>query len=207
MRIQIDGVPADLASPTGDLAEVLSAITSHCTLQKRAITAVLLDGIPLAVGGGELPNTAHVHPESLLEVKTGPMREVAAEVLHGCAEHLSKVMDVFTRAARELRGSDPREGMVTLEQGLHLFIQLVEGTGSAMKVLGHGWEGVFTADETPGEEVVAELNRLLEETQRAFENSDTVELGDIMDYDFPPLLRAYQEILYDLAAKARAPLH
>lgn len=135
------------------------------------------------------------------------MREVAAEVLQGCAEHLSKVMDVFTRAARELRGSDPREGMVTLEQGLQLFIELVEGTGSAMKVLGRGWDGVFTTNETPAEEVVAELNRLLEETQRAFENRDTVELGDIMDYDFPPLLRAYQEVLYDLAAKARAPLH
>ncbi len=207
MRIQIDGIPADLASPTGELAEVLSAITSHCTLQKRAVVGLLLDDVPFTVGTGDLPSSSRIRPDSLLEVKTGPMREVAGDVLQGCAEHLTKVLDVFTMAARELRGNDPRAGMVTLEKGLHLFIQLVEGAGSAMKVLGRGWEDVRASDGSPAEEVMGRLNRLLEETQRAFENSDTVELGDILDYDFPPLLRAHQEILHELAAKAREPLN
>jgi hypothetical protein len=104
--------------------------------------------------------------------------------------------------------------MVLVENSIDFWIDLAHGTVSALRVVGLDFDSALgTADNNlesldfPPSEVVFRINQLLDETQRAFEDSDTVEIGDILEYDLPPLLVAYQSILRNLSTLCATTLH
>jgi hypothetical protein len=213
MQILIDGQAVEIVPPEGGFDKIAPEISRYCGERKRVVTGYTVDG-SLLPGGAE-PEAKGIDAESIqkIEVSTSTIREIAAEVFRGCAEHIPNLIQGFSDAVRQFRKGDQREGMVVTENALSLWLAVQEGAESGMKALGLNWDSVVAPGSKEGDpalpagQVLVEINRLLDETHRVMESGDTVELGDIFDYDLPPLLRAYQSALYLFAEKAMETVH
>lgn len=212
MRIVIDGTDTDLSLDTRDLLEIQGALGKHCNAIGRVVTEFKVNGteIPLLGPSDSPPPLAAEIQE--IEVVSSPVREVATKVIHACGEHVSSLVQAVTAAAQQLRDGEKKEGMLIVEEALTLWVNLSEGTLSALQVLGLDFDSITTVASDGGDnrtatEVLDQINGLLEETQRAFEDDDIVEISDILDYDLPPLLMKHQQILYLLAEEGAKRLN
>lgn len=209
MRILIDGQPAESAVPTESVHDAVSQIGEKLNQSGRVILSVRVNGnlIPLEAVGRTSGSV------EILEISSASTRDVAIDVLRGCSEHMPRLIDAFTDCAKKIRTGDIRGAMVIIEEAVSTWLELERGTESAMTALGLDWDDVrIKSGTTIGEAqsagaIVREIHRLLEETQRVLESADHVELGDLLDYDLPPVLRAYQVALVNLADLGNAPRH
>jgi len=208
MKVTIDGQLADITLPTESASELVNALMKHCAKDNRVVTAVNLDGTEIPLHNPEEAQGIDLNSAETVEVTSGTARDVAVNVLSSCADHIPHLIEGLGAAAGALQKGQEAEGMETIATALTFWLDISEGVASGMKVLGLDFdsvelpssEGEETSQQRPSE-TVAKINSLLEETQRALEENDTVEIGDLLDYDLPPLLRTYQGALYRLAEK------
>jgi len=213
MKILIDGEELHFEEHPKTFPELLTQVTQACRERRRVITLIHADNRRV-FGGNELPSGLPYERVGLLEITTGPSREVASEVLQSCGEHLAQVSDAFAETSARLRKGDVPEGMSHLVEAINLWLELASGTESAMRVVGLEWNAVQIHGVPPtegemvsAEKIVGRLNDILEEVQRAIEDQDTLDLVDILEIDFPPLLAGYQEALFKMAEIAAKPVN
>lgn len=213
MKILIDGEEVKFTEHPTTFTELLAQISRMCNERKRIVIQMHADSRRV-YGGIELPNGLSFENLSLLEVTTGPTREVAAGVLRGCGEHLALLAEGFAETVKHLRAGAVQDGMTRLVDAINLWLELASGTESAMRVVGLDWSSIqvhlanVTEEATVSADlVVGRLNELLEEVNKTIEEQDTLELVDILEYDFPPLLKEYQEALFQLAEIAAKPMN
>lgn len=210
MKILIDGEEVKFDEQATSFTELLAQVSRVCRDRQRVITQMEADNRRI-FGGAELPSGLPFEKLTVLEVTTGPTREVATGVLRGCAEHMARLSEGFALTATKLREGATQEGLNHLVDAITLWLELASGTDSAMQIVGLDWAsiGIHPANGEEGETlsaevIVAELNALLEEVQRTIEDQDYLELVDILEYDLPPMLKGYQEALFlmvDIASK------
>ncbi len=213
MKILIDGEEVQFEERPTTFTELLSQIARICSEKQRVIIQMHADSRRV-YAGIELPTGLSFENLSLLEVTTGPTREVAAGVLRGCAEHLALLAEGFAETVKLLRSGATQDGMSHMVEAINLWLELASGTESAMQVVGLNWSSVQVHLANVPEEaivsadlVVGRLNEILEEVHKTIEDQDTLELVDILEYDFPPLLKEYQEALFQLAEIAAKPVN
>ncbi len=213
MKIIIDGEEVKFEEQPKSFPELLSQVSRLCSERRRVITLMHADNRRV-YGGNELPKGLPFENLALLEITTGPSREVAAGVLRSCAEHLAQLSEAFAKTSTMLREGASQDGMSRLVEAVNLWLELASGTESAMRVVGLEWNSVevfggidATGGNISAERIVGHLNEILEEIQRTIEDQDTLELVDILEYDLPPLLKGYQEALFKLAETAAKPVN
>jgi hypothetical protein len=212
MKILVDQEEIDLFPLPQTFKEIQERIIHHCAEKKRIALKLLVDG-HLVEFKGDLPQGITLENLELLEVTTGSTRDVATNVLRGCAEHIPRLEEGLTEAATVIRRGQQQEGMNILASSIDLWLELVSGTENAMRVSGLEWNAVRVGlpgvpeESVLGSLVVSQLDALLEEIQRVIEDQNQVELIDILEYDLPPVLKAYQEALFALADLAGRPVH
>jgi hypothetical protein len=213
VKILIDGEEVKLEVQPKSFPELLSQVSNVCNERRRVITLMHAD-TRRVYSGNQLPNGLPFENLTLLEVTTGPSREVATGVLRGCGEHLAQLSDAFADTSSMLRGGATQEGMSRLVEAINLWLELAGGTESAMHVVGLEWGSVQVHDVNAAEgvmvsaeRIVGRLNEILEEVQKAIEDQDTLELVDILEYDLPPILKGYQEALFKMAEIASKPVN
>ena len=213
MKILIDGEEIHFEEQPTTFTELLSQVSRVCSERHRVITLMHADNRRV-FGGTELPSGLPFERLDLLEITTGPSREVASGVLKSCGEHLAQLSEAFAETSAILRGGGVQDGMSRLVEAVNLWLELASGTESAMRVVGLEWSAVQVhggnaaeGEMISAERIVGRLNEILEEVQRTIEDQDTLELVDILEYDLPQLLKGYQEALFKMAEIAAKPVN
>jgi len=201
MKVLIDGHEVDEIAGNLDFREICTEIIRQCGRQNRVVVSIDVDGdvrTGVDVKGVEDIEASRVE---VLKVQTAPVREVSLNVLKECADGIPRLIGGLSEAVGCLQSGDTEGGMCKVERALTFWLDTQTGVRSALRGLDLDFAAiVFPAKE--GEEtasasqVLDRINSLLEETQRAFEDEDSLEIGDILEYDLPPLLRLFQEALY-----------
>jgi hypothetical protein len=205
MQIKIDGQPFTLPSKVSQFQEALDQVVRACGKDGRVVSRLLINGEEHPAWGASQTAAVGIEDVQTLEVETSASRAIALEVLNGCAAHTPPLIENLSLCARLLRTGQTQEAMSGIDGSLVLWLQLIAGTESALKALGMRWDDVsaVTEEEDSGgvtaSQLVLNINDLLEETRRVMEKQDWVELADILDYDMPPQLRAFQKTLEKLA--------
>jgi hypothetical protein len=210
MRVLVDGREMEEVPGGLDFPAIFTQIVRQCGRQQRVVIAANIDGEDRT--GVDPKDLCDIDAASveLVRVLTAPLKEVSLNVLKECADSVPRLVDGFSEVARQLQAGNQTEGMRRAQESLTFWLDITAGVQSALSGLGLSFDSVsFSSRDTEGalsaKQVLDRVNALLEETQRAFEDQDNLEIGDILEYDLPPLLRYFQEALYILIEKAPLP--
>lgn len=205
MRIIIDGKETVLASEGVGFAQVFDRLVKHCAGEKRVVQEVTIDGEALSSLEEDTIRSVEGATIETLEAKTVPIVELSTEVLRKSADAIPRLIEGFYTSADTIQAGRTEEGYRSINQLLAFWTEILGGIGSGLTGSGldPGTVSVEVgasgnAESLTGQEILRRINSLLEETQRAFEDRDSVEIADIVGYDLPVLLRGFQQSIYKL---------
>jgi hypothetical protein len=205
MEILIDGHGTELAGKSNTFEEVFDRITKHCARERRVVTQVALDGEVLPTLDQSSLASISISGVEKVEATTASIAEVSTDVLKKCADAIPRMIEGFYASADQIQSGNTQQGFEAIGQLVGFWGDIVGGVGSGLigaeLDLSTVTVEVGEAGDTEqlnGQEILTRINSLLEETQRAFEDSDTVEIADIVGYDLPVLVRGFQQSLYKL---------
>lgn len=208
MQILIDQEPANVSLPEGDFSAAVNAVVKHCAEGGRVVTDLEVDGAAYSVDDDSALQAIDRGSVECLSIRTESMEETARRILRSLAEGIPELIDAFAKVNENLQSRDVSAAFDRVEKAGEYWIEIVEACLSTVRALGTDFESVSApapggsgSETISGTEVLTRINNLLAETQTAFENEDNLEIGDIFEYDLPPLLRAFQRILYTLSEK------
>lgn len=206
MNILIDGQSKEIEDTGTGMESLLKSVLKVCADDRRVVTGVRVNGEDLPEFEGPGLETINTSEIETVEVETQPIDEVAHNILRTSAESIPQLIDEFSLVNQELQSRNVESGLKRTENAISFWISIVEGCLKAIMILQKDLDAIqVTVSDSRGDstqtgnEVLRKINSLLEDTQTAFENQDNLEIGDIFEYDLPPLLRSFQQVLYQLA--------
>ncbi len=205
MLIVIDNQSTEVDLPEGDFSAAVKGILKYCADESQVVTSITVDGTQFL----ELEDESFLSHDrgtvERVEVSTQSVKETAENILHSAAEGIPQLIEEFTLINQDLQSRNLTSGLERTENALTYWISIVDGCLKAIQVLGHDLNTLTVSisgeAEVTGMALLEKINSLLGETQTAFENQDNLEIGDIFEYDLPPLLRSFQGILFQLTEK------
>jgi len=206
MQIQIDGQPQKIDIPNEGMEPAVQAILRHCADEGRVVIAIRADGEELPEFEGPALAGMDISKVEVLVAETDTIESVAGNILRSSAESIPQLIDEFSAINQDLQSRNVESGLQRTEKAVTFWISIVEGCLKSIILLQRDLDSTQVTVSGPsgetqmaGNEVLQKINALLEDTQTAFENQDNLEIGDIFEYDIPPLLRAFQQVLFQLA--------
>ncbi len=209
MRLIIDGQLTEPESLEGGLEGLVQALIQEYGKKERVVSSIRIDGEVLENFEGPVLRSIDPLGIETLEIRTESMAMVSKNILRASAESVPALIDELSLINRDLQSRNPASGLERTENALTYWISIVEGSLKAIQVLKLDLKSVSvpvalgaSQTELNGFELLEKINSLLEEIQSAFENEDNLEIGDLFEYDLPPLLRSFQDVLFKLAEKS-----
>lgn len=207
MRLLIDGHEVEEVPEGVDFPTIFTQIVRQCGKQQRVVVSANIDGEDRTGIDPKDLEGIDVASVEMVKVTTAPLQEVSLNVLKECADSVPRLVEGFSDVARRLQAGNQAEGMGKADEAFAFWIEITGGVQSALTGLGLSFDSVSFPSQDSDQalsapQVLDRINDLLEETQRAFEDQDNLEIGDIFEYDLPPLLRYFQEALYLLIEQA-----
>lgn len=205
MKILIDGRDMGWADDSGSFGDLFDRITKHCAGERRVVVQVAVDHSVLADLERESLAQVDVKSVGLVEATTACIGEVAADVLKKCADAIPRLIEGLYASADRIQVGDAQKGYEAIGSLLSFWSEIAGGVGSGLVGSGRDLSAVRVevgesgnTETLSGQVILERINGLLEDTQRAFENGDSVEIADIVGYDLPVLIRGFQQSLYKL---------
>lgn len=181
---QLTGDPPDVFS-------VMAAVDAYLQENDRAIQSVKIDGKPVTPEETETLRGMPLSDVSVFEVKSEETRKLVAECLDELELELPNLPGACHELAARFQGESPEDGFAPCEELARAWGYVKTQEQLVINALGLD-PGAVEIEGVSLEAMHTDLNERLEEVIQALEASDTVLLGDLLEYELAQ--RAEQEI-------------
>ncbi len=204
MEIILDGATNyDLQGSPDDVFSAVGAVSEFLRREGRSILSVSVDGTSIApevmsAKLKDLPTTEVTR----VEIGSERIVKLVEDCLTGLGDYLPELPAICRSLAAVFQGETPEEGFEPFVQMAELWSQIKSREALVTNAL----ELDTTAITLNGKSMVTiheELNQFLEEAAQALKDSDTILLGDLLEYELAP--RAEQELEIVALLQAQIP--
>lgn len=181
------------------LSEVLQSAKARTDAHGRLVVEIRLDDQPLSP---EQIEEALEEPIAEREVHlvTAEAGELASTVLEQIEAALEEVKLKQERAGELLQQDEAGEAMQQLGEVISVWLQAQQAIAQSATLAGIEL-GSLAVDGRSFDELAAELVERLEELKNLIQSSDTVSLGDVLQYEWPELTDRWKSLVYELRGR------
>ena len=181
------------------LAEVLQATKAHPAAENRLVVEVHLDGEAMSPDEIE---AAMDEPVAGRDVRlyTAEAGELAASVLEQIEAALEEVKLKQEQAGEMLQEDRPGEAMSVLGEVIQVWLQAQQAIAQSASLAGIELTSL-EVDAVAFDALAQQLVERLEELKTLIETSDTVSLGDALQYEWPELTDRWKAVVHELRSR------
>ncbi len=190
--IIIDGRQSDMhVNNFSNLEEILIKVMEAESMENRIVTDVLVNDEAFSEIYPHQAEDIESADIRRVEVRSVSMREMAADV----ATELYKVITLMTSGARRvavlLRQADTLEGLEVLQD-------VIDVTRNFLGTVGLLRQQFSAAQDREIAPLTSALDANLQEMLDVMDNEDWILLADLVEYEFLPLCRDWNEVIANL---------
>jgi hypothetical protein len=192
--VMIDSIEHDLdISDVGNFGEMMRKIELELVPDGRVVTTVFLNDEALSEEQEELYAGFGLDDIASLRLTTEEPVQLALKSLNDTIDYLPVLADSFEKTAKQIRSGDLLKGMELLRESLELiqsFNLLIDGIRKVLMI--DFYQIKLESDEGDNfANLNLRLKELADQILVAAQSEEWLDLADLLEYEFSPLLYRY----------------
>ncbi len=203
MDVIVDGnQDFQLTGDPPDVFSVIVAVDAFLQENDRAIQSVKIDGKPVTPEGTEALRGMPLSDVAMFEVESEEIQKLVAECLDELEQELPNLPGACHELAAQFQGESPEDGFAPCDELAKAWGYVKTQEQLVINALGLD-PGAVEIEGVSLETLHTDLNGRLEEAIQALQASDTVLLGDLLEYELAQRAERETQIVGLLRDKAR----
>lgn len=194
LEVMIDGIEHDIdINDVGNFKEMMRKIELELVPEGRVVTTIFLNDEALSEEQEELYAGFGLEDIASLRIATEEPVQLALRSLNDTIDYLPILADSFEKTAKQIRRGDLLKGMELLQESLELiqsFNLLIDGVRKVLMI--DFYQIKLESDEGDNfANLNFKLKELADQILIAAQAEEWLDLADLLEYEFSPLLYRY----------------